>query len=179
MSGNNFEVPPLPWSGIRGRVTSLREGFGLADREMMPVMEFLEKVLDHKLGLQLEVGSHAEMGGAEGYTCQLGNFIQLREDVYQKAWAGEGRARFTVAHEIGHLHLHAGQPIRLARTTSNIPAYRLSEPQANQYAAEILMPPKFFSINDTAELVAARHGVSVSAASHRLNYLKKEGLIKK
>ena len=100
-------------------------------------MDILERILHQRFGIvEFEVLSMKDMGDAEGYTCPNGTFICLREDVYEAACMGDSRARFTVAHEIGHLDLHTNVPIYHARSGVSIPPYMLSEPQANQYAAE-------------------------------------------
>ena len=42
--------------------------------------------MDQRFGwFRLEVADHAEMEGAEGYTCPKGEFMHLREDVYEGA----------------------------------------------------------------------------------------------
>jgi len=56
------------------------------------------------------------------------------------------RQRFTIAHEIGHLLLHAGKPVILDRARVNFRdavssmATDYDEIQANAFAAELLMP---------------------------------------
>lgn len=72
------------------------------------------------------------------------------------------RQRFTIAHELGHLHLHAGHSLILERqmhvnfrdatsaTTSN-----KEEAEANQFAAELLMPRKLLEAS-LAGLLASR-----------------------
>ncbi|RWM02076.1 MAG: ImmA/IrrE family metallo-endopeptidase [Mesorhizobium sp.] len=173
MSGQNYVVPPWSWADI-GRLTDgLRVQFSLADKPEFPVMEFLEIVLDQRLGaVRMEIESEEDMGDYEGLTDPNGDFIALREDVYAKAWAGDGRARFTVAHEIGHLFLHTGRPMARASSRANIPKFRLSEPQANQFAAELLMPRRFMNQLDAVHTVALRHGVSIEAARNRILYMK-------
>ena len=65
----------------------------------------------------------------------------------------ENRQRFTIAHEIGHYLLHAGEPVHV--DGANV-AFRLnhrdamsstgsddSEREANLFAAELLMPARF------------------------------------
>lgn len=172
MSGNNHLVPPLSWAAIEGLSDDVRAVFELSDEPYFPVMTVLERVLDHKLEfLSFEVGSREEMGDAEGLTCPEGSFIRLREDVYRKAWAGDGRARFTAAHELGHHVLHAGVPLARVKQSERYPSYRLSEPQANIFAASILMPRRFIREDDDLHSVAKRHGVSRAAAINRLEYL--------
>lgn len=175
MSGNNQLVPPLSWAAIEDLTNSVRAALKLSDEPHFPVMTVLERILDHKLELlSLEVGSRDEMGDAEGFTCPEGSFIRLRDDVYRKAWEGNGRARFTAAHELGHYVLHAGAPLARVKQSERYPPYRLSEPQANVFAASILMPRRFFTEAEDASTVANRHGVSREAANNRLKYLRRK-----
>ncbi len=178
MSGDNFKVPPKSWADVRAHTDELRSAFGLEDVALFPVIELLEKIMDNRHELvSLEIWPVGSMNGAEGETCPSGDFIRLREDVYNAAWAGEARARFTVAHEIGHWHMHTNVTLARAQPGERVPGFRASEPQANQYAAELLMPTKFFKPNDTALMVMMRHGVSAQAAEIRLRYLKEEQFI--
>jgi Zn-dependent peptidase ImmA (M78 family) len=177
MSGYDYLVPPRSWNAIGDLTDGIRHHFGLADVSSFPIMEFIEKVLDQKLGLlRLEVGTQIEMGAAEGHTCPNGTFIELRQDVYKAAWAGDGRARFTAAHELGHFVMHTNTPLARA-TAATAQPYRRSEPQANQFAAEILMPPRFFRLSDDPNEVMDRHGVSYEAACNRLRYLHSRGKV--
>lgn len=173
MSGQNYVVPPWSWAAIGHLTDSIRVQFSLASKPEFPVMEFLERVLDQKLSaVRLEIESEKEMGQYEGLTDPDGRFIALREDVYYKAWDGDGRARFTVAHELGHFFLHTGRPMARASSRVKVASYRLSEPQANQFAAEILMPRNFIVQQDNVHTLAARHGVSLDAAGHRLRFMR-------
>jgi len=62
----------------------------------------------------------------------------------------EERQRFTIAHEIGHFVLHASSPLYLDDVHTAQPAFfrdaessratKISEIEANQFAAELLMP---------------------------------------
>ena len=63
-----------------------------------------------------------------------------------------------------------------ANDTTNVKPYRLSEPQANQFAAEILMPARLIRRNDTAATVAVRFAVSMEAAQNRIEYLDRRDL---
>lgn len=175
MSGQDYVVPPWKWAEIGQLTDRLRVQFSLSAEPEFPVMEFLENVLDQQLNaVRMEIESEADLGAFEGLTDPDGQFIVLREDVYKKAWAGDGRARFTVAHELGHLFLHTGKPMARASPRVRVPHYRLSEPQANQFAAELLMPRGFISPADTVYAVCQRHGVSQEAAGNRLNYMREK-----
>jgi len=174
--GSDFIVPPRRWAEIGGIADNLRRQLGQADTPRVPVIEIIERVLDQRLGLvHFQVGSHEEMGRAEGYTCPKGEFIMLREDVHEGVWAGEGRARFTTAHELGHWAMHTNIPLARAQRGDGTPAYRLAEPQANQFAAEFLMPECFIDASDEEDDLIERFGVSWEAARNRLRYLHKNG----
>lgn len=176
--GNDFIVPPRRWAEIGGIADNLRQQLGQAETPRVPVIEIIERVLDQRLGLlNCEVGSHQEMGRAEGYTCPKGEFIMLREDVYEGVWAGEGRARFTTAHELGHWAMHTNIPLARAKRGDGTPSFRLAEPQANQFAAEFLMPECFIDAWDEEDDLVQRFGVSWEAARNRLRYLHKNGRI--
>jgi len=178
MQGGEFIVPPRSWRDIGQIAGSLRKSLGLNKQPRVPTVEIIEGVLDQRLNLlSFQVGSHKEMGSAEGYTCPNGTFIMLREDVYEKACAGDPRARFTTIHELGHWAMHTNIPLARASPNQRIAPYKLAEPQANQFAAEFLMPASFVSRTDAEADLMVRFGVSNEAARLRLIYLRKEGLI--
>lgn len=80
--------------------------------------------------------------------------ISVRADVFDRAIEGHGRARFVVAHEVGHAALHAslmaerpGEPLfrddvctATERLAPGARIYESPEWQANTYASALLMP---------------------------------------
>ncbi|MDR0809231.1 MAG: ImmA/IrrE family metallo-endopeptidase [Gemmobacter sp.] len=174
--GDDFKVPPLSWAAIELKADRFRQQFGLDAYPRAPVSELIEQVLDYQLGLvRFEVGSRKEMGQAEGYTCPNGEFIMLREDVYEGVCAGEGRARFTAAHELGHWYMHTNIPLARAKQGDGTRPFCLAEPQANQFAAQFLMPRRFIFPTDREEDLMKRFGVTWEPARNRLRYLQKSG----
>jgi len=170
----DYIVPPKQWIEIANVANDLRKRFGLSKDPYFDVMRFIEIVLDQQMGfVRFEVGNREEMNGAEGFTCPSGEFIQLREDVYKGACNGEARHRFTAAHDLGHFLMHTKIPLARAKLNHRIPPYRLAEPQANHFAAEILMPRCFIASNDDRHSISERHGVSLEAAGNRLKYLRR------
>jgi Zn-dependent peptidase ImmA (M78 family) len=151
----------------------------LPDQPYFPVIDVIEKVLDRLVeGFDFLVGSEEEMEGAEGFTAPDGSFIMLHERVYVRACRGDGRARFTAAHELGHWALHTGVPLARPANPKSVKPYYLSEPQANQYAADLLMPARFIRPSDEPEDLMERFGVSYEAAENRLSYLLKKGFVR-
>lgn len=178
MSGSNFIVPPRSWESIREQTEKIRQILGVAEVEEFSVIDVIEKVLvPHFDNFHFLAGDDEMMEGAEGYTSPDGSFIMLHEKVYLAACRMDGRARFTAAHELGHWCMHTNIPLARANDSTSVKPYRLSEPQANQFAAEILMPARMITRADTARTVVARFAVSIEAATNRLAYLKGKGLI--
>lgn len=175
---SDFIVPAKSWDDIGALASRVRAQFGLSDQLRFPIMDLLERILDQELSwLRLEIETKQQMNEAEGYTCPNGTFIRLREDVYNGAWSGNGRDRFTAAHELGHFAMHTGTPLARATRQDDVPSYRLAEPQANQFAAELLMPVEWVRRSDSGQELAARFGVSHEAACRRLGQLIKRGKI--
>ena len=180
MSNLAFLAPARRWDEIQQIAYAVRNILvkqGLPDVPAFPVMEFVEFILPKLLPeFSVFAGDHSTMEGAEGLAAPDGSHIEIREDVMRKAWAGEGRARFTVAHELGHLFLHSNQKLQRA-PSSAIAYFRNSEKQADHFAASLLMPHTMISADDTCETLVMRFGVSSIAAEIRLKYLTKKGLI--
>jgi antitoxin HicB len=119
--------------------------------------------------------------------------LGFRPDVWDRAVAGNPRFRFTVAHEIAHAALHAGDLARhrgrAFRDTVNptqklppdVPIYESPEWQANAWAGAVLMPSVAVrrSIQNLgpdagdliAQQLAANFQVSLQAATIRLEKL--------
>lgn len=100
----------------------------------------------------------------------------------------ESRKRFTIAHEIGHLLLHADQalnidikPVSLNRDLNSTTGESWREVEANYFAASLLMPKedvkshfeKWSELEEDIRLkkLAQRYEVSMQAMSVRLNTL--------
>jgi len=101
------------------------------------------------------------------------------------------RQRFTIAHELGHLLLHESQdlhvdeafPIRLRSRVSGL-AVDEREIEANQFAAELLMPTELISedvdslrdkgvdVDDAIAKLSQKYRVSLEAMTIRLSALK-------
>ena len=175
MSGGNFVVPPRSWDSIREQADEIRKILGLAEVPEFPVIDVIEKVMvPHVEGFHFLVGDDEMMEGAEGYTAPDGSFIMLHEKVYSAVLRRDGRARFTAAHELGHWFMHTNVPLARASDHEAVLPYRLSEPQANRFAAEILMPRRMIGRGDTAGSVARRFAVSMEAASNRVYDLSRK-----
>jgi Zn-dependent peptidase ImmA (M78 family) len=120
-----------------------------------------------KLGIDtipVPVEEIAERSGAQvAYSRFEGDIsgMLLREDgrtiIGVNSWHAHTRQRFTIAHEIGHLQMHPGQPVFVDRETRvNLRAGQSNteETQANGFAAELLMPR--VQLRDAVEALLVR-----------------------
>lgn len=109
--------------------------------------------------------------------------------VLSTQWVSDGRKRFSISHELGHLFLHMGYLVDEAKWAS-IPSYRDSaryrygyseeELEANEFAASFLMPERDFQsvaakylLNGkyNVNAIAEEFGVSREAAINRGRWL--------
>ncbi|MEM5500761.1 ImmA/IrrE family metallo-endopeptidase [Ahrensia kielensis] len=119
--------------------------------------------------------------GQSGYFKNTGNGYEIGVN----ATDGPQRKRFTAAHELGHYVLHRdklgpGEHLdrlydKYADSNSASPFSYSDERQANQFAADFLMPANLVSIyyqrGDAAQRIAERFEVSKAAADVRLKSL--------
>jgi len=176
--------PPKP-TGIKVKARNIKSIRDIASRSRHlfdvtePYADAID-ILEFKLpqfDVVYDICDIHELGEDHGLTIPDEGVIKIREDVYEGACNENGRDRFTIFHEIGHLLLHSG--ISLARSSSNAHKWiEDSEWQANTYAAEFMMPVKDVAeLCRSAEDIKKTFGVSLDAAELRYKKLKEQGLI--
>lgn len=124
----------------------------------------------------------------------VGNELRIIESVYQELEHNVGRARFTLAHELGHVMLH--RDISTARDLSRLnfkPSGDLNyknnpEKQADYFAACLLMPKAGVAKalrsagkvtkTQAIDIVCTAFQVGRSAAKWRVQNLEKKGFVR-
>ena len=138
-----YKALPASTKEIANYARELRKACGYEYKKQFPIMHFLELILPRMFpDLSLELLEVDEMPFKEGETLPGSNTIRLRKDIYLAACDNDGRARFTVAHEIGHFLLHTPDSIVLCRMEKGqkLRAFEDPEWQANCFASELLSP---------------------------------------
>jgi hypothetical protein len=170
---DNF-AQPRSRSEIEQTALSWRIAFQCEDSWSPDIINILEHVVPElDEDFLLRVGSRSKMRDELGFTNFSPPEIWLREDIYDAALRGDGRSRFTAAHELGHFLLHTGvgKP-RLAIVTAEIQSSRrISEAQANCFAAAFLMPAHIVRQFSSASELAQCCNVSGQAAQNRMDEL--------
>jgi hypothetical protein len=103
--------------------------------------------------------------------------ITLRRSTAEALAQRVPRARFTAAHELGHLFMHHSEsrPRTVPRPDEDrIPALYSAERQANRFAACFLMPERLVRLQDIKSVgdAALIFGVSETVADRRLGELR-------
>lgn len=145
-----FKVPPLSWL----KIDNLVEDYLLKvcpETLIEACKTDIEKIIDvylyHTHGVKVIHGANIPKDEEARFSA-VTNKIEIPHRTVQMLEQQNPRARFTLAHEAGHVLLHREyiltNAFRLARSTpvKVVKEYEKPEPQANQAAAAILMPKK-------------------------------------
>lgn len=104
--------------------------------------------------------------------------------IYVRSSDSIRRQRFTIAHELGHLRLHAqnhprgftDEDVNFFRTDGTADGDQRTETEANQFAAELLMPrpnvQEAYRHIKSLSVLARNFGVSTEAVGYRLSALR-------
>lgn len=174
-------VSPLSTQLIRDKALYVRDALGLT-AEPINLEFFLEQLSEY--GITIDIINDDDMPGfsfhSEACCVPETATIYLTEETYKKACLNDARTRFTIFHELGHLLLGHSKELHRANLPTNIKPYQDSEWQADQFAAEMVMPIniiyelKLFGVDE----IKKQFGVSELAARKRYEQLVKNGSIK-
>lgn len=175
MKRKTFRVEPLSIDKIRSIANDVRRQMGTDE---IPLGKLIEVLLSKGAVHVLEDNDPMFDGHAEARYDPEQRCVFLRNSDYVHCVEGtRPRSKYTFWHEFGHVFL--GHRVSFARGEGiegeDIKPYESSEWQADQFAAEILMPldkmkrEKVFTVGGLVN----RFGVSTMAATKRIRQLKK------
>ena len=141
-SRRGIVVPAMSTKTLRGFADQVRSVFVSKETIEFPIMDVIEfrmqMIFD---GFYIDVRDKESMGEDEGRVVGGTTALALREDVYEAAWNGDGRARFTASHELGHFLMH--RTVTMARTRDDTDKiFCDAEWQADTFAGTLLMSPQ-------------------------------------
>lgn len=174
MLKNQVMAEPLSSNQIHKIALNIRTLVGLQQSLYFPILEFVESVLpqiDPNFNFCIE--ERRNMTDKYAYYDHTKNEMVVRDDVYDMAYANDGRHRFTIAHELGHYILHRNGT-KMCRISGNerIAVYLDPEWQANTFASAILMPRHLID-GMTAHEISRYCGTSAQAADIAYKKAKK------
>lgn len=175
---NGFRVPPQSIVNIRCTADNVRQILQIGEKiTQLKMGRFLDE-LSNNYNIIYDVLEPHEMPhrGVEACCIPENLEICIRDDVYERACKDEARARFTIIHEFGHLILGHRRTINREVTTT-LKTFEDSEWQANQFAAEFLMPLELIKKHGLhkSEEIENFFKVSSIAAKKRLRQLTNQG----
>ena len=171
---DDYRSLPLSRDDIRAEAWKLRVVLGASQAKALPILKILEYGMGRLFpGFNRTIVSKDEMPGREAVTYPAANEIDIREDTYLLAYYGDPRARFTLAHEIGHLILHTPETITLAREAADNTTplrFESAEWQADAFAGDFLAPPRLL-LGLSVDEIAEQFNISRKAAQIQFDHL--------
>src|SRR5262245_35382510 len=134
-----YRVPPKSRKVLRGEASHFRSALGFADKAWFPIIDVYEFLLP-KLWeeFHFEILTKEEMGKEHAIAYPGEARIEIREDIYARACKHEGRDRYTLCHELGHIVLQHSRSFLESSSPPSWKTYEDSEWQADAFAAELL-----------------------------------------
>ena len=167
-------VKPRSKENIKGLANAFRTGYAKIDsHQKLDLLDLIEVILPKITNLKFEflLLEEEEMGEVEAAMSPDSMKMYIRNDVYEQLHQDDTRARFTIAHEIGHFVLHDGVALTRSSQDKHEP-FRDSEWQADSFAAELLAPIQACKEYSTIEDIMNNFGISYSCARIRFNETK-------
>lgn len=140
------------------------------------VIHLLENTLP-KAGYKYHIVDDAEFSDTAAFTIPEKRLIVLRNSIYEGLFSNDPFSRYTVIHEFAHIILDHSITLHRNAVLGQHEWYEDSEWQANNLAAEIMMPIQAIQELDCAPILIMHEcGVGSQAVSYRLDNLNREGL---
>lgn len=142
-------------------------------RDLLRLVSGGFRLLDTKF--RYEVCSDFQMPGADGMTLFDPVGMRVPERVHRSLKLDGHRARFTIAHELGHIMMHPYQELNRAAAEEmverSIPCSMSAEWQANTFAGAFLMPVSVCRAHPDPVALSKKAFVSPATAEIRLKHL--------
>ncbi len=161
---------------IRAIARSVRQRLGVSKQYAPDLWAMLLRLAEQYPGFKLKSVPDSHLPHVEAKANSKAFVLKIRES-FENAlkYYGDHRARFTVAHELGHLFLgHPGnQPrVRVDKGVDVALADPQLEKEANIFASEFLMPSDLVDSSMSTGEISRRFQVSLEAAARRGSELK-------
>ncbi len=151
---------------IKDYVKYIRHITGFENELYFPIIPFLDIILPELFdNFSCDIRLVEDMPNKCGETFPAENRIEIREDIYEKACLGDGFARLTVAHEIGHFLMHDMDSVSLCKLIpgEKLKAYEDPEWQADAFGGELLAP-SYLIKNMSESSISKKCGITPRAA---------------
>jgi hypothetical protein len=176
-SRRGMYVPPMSTRTLRGVAEQIRDIFVEPGQVEFPIMDVLEFRFSQLVpDFVFDVQDREAMGHDEGRVLAGSNTLILRQDIYEGAWNGVGRDRFTACHELAHYVLHRQVGFSRTRDDSD-KIYCDAEWQADTFAGTLLMSPRHLRALSGPDAAAEACRMTPAAARVMWSKYQSEGLV--
>jgi hypothetical protein len=189
MSDDDYKDVPRKNSEVRALAARLRSFFGVAGQERVDVIDCASRseiwTVKGVKPLRLEVVSDDKMASNSGLTSYDGHtiVIQISRRIRHDAFLGDGYARNTIAHELGHAVMHfeklSAGAVMARKSNRNVTHKWISAYESAEHHARVFAPA--FLINDavartlnSVDEISVRFGVSRQSAEIYFDQIQSE-----
>jgi Zn-dependent peptidase ImmA (M78 family) len=189
MSDEDYRDVPRKNSEVRALAARVRSFFGVADAEHVDVLDCASRseiwTVKGVKPLRLDTVSDDKMAGNAGLTSydRRTIVIQISRRIRHDAFLGDGYARNTTAHELGHAVMHfeklSAGAVMARRTSRNvmpkwISAYESAEHHARVFAPAFLISDAVARTLSSVDEISVRFGVSRQSAEIYFDQIQSE-----
>lgn len=157
---------------IRKFTEEIRKKVGCDNQFFFPILRLLDVMptIYEDVGFEYEiVDDDVLTPSVQGDMDILNNYMRIKQSVYDGAYKGKGRDRYSIAHEVGHFLLTNVAGVGLQRNLQNSYVRICEDPewQAEVFAGELLIPMRLVKGMSPEEIVE-HCKVSLSAAKTQI-----------
>lgn len=165
-------VSPLSNEKIKAYAHRLRDALQISKHSYLRLDVLLEGLVASE-SIDLEVVEDHELPKRYAVTYPDKNKIIIQLSIYEALCAGDNHARFTIAHELGHLIMHRNQmAYARSKVAGSHKIYEDSEWQADVFASHFLIDSRLVTRSMGSDDISRTSGVSLSASEA---WLRKNG----
>ncbi len=176
---DDYRVKSLKNSDVRAIAKRQRDYYGVSDHERIDILECVKRhtvlTVNGERRLALAIVSDRDMALDDGTTSYDGTTItiSIKRTIHQRAYMGDGYARNTIAHELGHAVMHyetMTHGAKMARRTIGnktpgwLSFFESAEHQAKVFAPAFLINEKIAKTLCSATEISVRFGISQQSA---------------
>jgi Zn-dependent peptidase ImmA (M78 family) len=172
----NPEYVPKPPALIRKEARDLRRLLKIDRLHAPDLTEVLNHLSSRYSQFKLKLVADSDLPRAEARAYCKAWVLKVRKSVISAVRKfGDGRARWTIAHEIGHLVLNHPRSLDRKSPGQEVnPEDQLLEREADIFASEFLAPSHLVSNNHTPNDIRAIFQISLDAATRRRKEIEDE-----
>jgi hypothetical protein len=172
---DDYRVKSLSNQQIRQFAKKLRAYYGVVDHVHIDVLDCMKRgtiwTVKGPRRLNFLVRPDDEMGRSDATTISSKDVVTIavKESVRGAGFLGVGRARNTLAHELGHGVMHEGRQMHRRSDVNVSPTwlqpFESAEHQARVFAPAFLINDAVASTLESAEEVSLTFGISIESTS--------------